>query len=154
MSDEFEIRFADSHVAPIKRQGNAAHPPHPEFDEATPDYVLAPPEGKSVVQSRVQVEAELKAQLGSFDEEAPDDEMVFQFSLRDLMQIVFFCAVAFAVLRLVPTDLFAGVLGLATFGGLALLTIAKPQNMIFYLAWWSLLSVYVISSVIAVINKG
>jgi hypothetical protein len=155
MPDEFELRFPDSEVAPVKRAGSGiGREANPEFDAAPPDYVLAPAEGKSPDQIRAEVQAELKAKLGSFEETEPPDELVTQFSLRELMQIVFFCAIAFSVLRIVPSDLFAGLLGLATFGGLALLTITKPQKMIFYLGWWTLLGIYVISSVIAVITKN
>jgi hypothetical protein len=154
MPDEFELRFADSDVAPIKRAGSeSGRQTHSEFDDASPDYVLAPDVGKSSDQIRAEVQADLKSKLGPFKEERPQDELSTQFSLRELMQIVFFCAIAFSVLRIVPSDLFAGLLGLATFGGLALLTITKPQKMIFYLAWWTLLGIYVISSVIAVISK-
>ena len=43
--------------------------------------------------------------------------------------------------------------GIATMLGLVLLTMAKPEKMIYYLVWWTLLGIYVISSAIAVAGR-
>ncbi len=152
MPDEFEIRFpGDERRSQCKVVGDGAAPAD---DESNENLELRAPEGKSLLESRREVEAELKSHLSQeSDEPAPTEDWSAQFTLKEMMQLVLCCGVAFAVLRLVPTDMFAGVLGLATFASLAVLTIAKPQKMFFYLAWWTLLGVYVIASVIAIANK-
>jgi hypothetical protein len=151
MADEFEIRFPGDErrsqpAVSGQRRGRG------ETDESE-ELELRSPDGKSLVEWRREIEAELKSQLGGESESPPVENWSAQFTLKELMQLVLCCGVAFAVLRMVPTDLFAGALGLTTFASLAVLTIAKPQKMFFYMAWWALLAVYVISSVIAIVGK-
>lgn len=76
-----------------------------------------------------------------------------QFTLRDLMFITLLSAIGFGVLRLCPPALFAGAMGGIAILGLAMLTIAKPERVIFHLVWWTVLGIYIISSVIAVLGK-
>lgn len=70
-----------------------------------------------------------------------------------MMLITFLAAVGFAVLRLCPPAMFAGAMGGVAIVGLAVLSIAKPEKIIFHLVWWTILGIYIIASVIAVLTK-
>jgi hypothetical protein len=116
--------------------------------ELEDDLRLAPP----IERSR----EELVLSVAEEDEADDDDglpEPSQQFTLRDIMLLTFLAAVGFAVLRLCPPAMFAGTMGGVAILGLAVLSIAKPEKIIFHLVWWTILGIYIIASVIAVMTK-
>jgi hypothetical protein len=119
----------------------------PEIELAE-DLQLAP-----AVELVVDDTPELPAELEEEDDEAGLAEPSQQFTLRDMMLLTLIAAVGFGVLRLFPPALFAGAMGGIAILGLAVLTIAKPERVIFHLIWWTILGIYIISSVFAVIKK-
>src|SRR5215471_6226069 len=128
MPDEFEIRFPGDERRRQRTVGDDAATAGTGDD--ADDLRLRPPEGKSLIESRREVESEMKSHFGGDGSEPePVESWLPQFTLKEMMQLVLLCGVGFAVLRLVPTDLFAGALGLATFASLAVLTIVKPEKM-------------------------
>lgn len=118
--------------------------------ELIEDLQLAPP-----IELVIDQPATLPAELDDEEEDAEErlPEPSQQFSLRDLMFITGLAAVGFGVLRLFPPAIFAGAMGGIAILGLAVLTIAKPERVIFHLIWWTVLGIYIISSVFAVIKK-
>jgi hypothetical protein len=128
-------------------------PTPPEVDDEEADLALLPPAGKSASELQKQAMLEAAAQRAAEADDEEPEESATQFSIKELMQVTAFAAVGFAIMRWFPADLLAGALGLAAIIGMGILTVAKPQKAFFYLAWWTLLAVYVIVSIVAVINK-
>jgi hypothetical protein len=127
-------------------------PRPPEVDDE-PDLNLLPPAGHSASELHKQAMLEAAAERAAQAEDDEPEELPTQFSIKELMQVTAFAAVGFAIMHWVPPDLLAGALGLASIVGMGILTVAKPQKAYFYLIWWTLLAVYVIVSIFAVINK-
>ncbi len=117
--------------------------------ELEEEIILAP-----VISRSVQLPTE-SLPSAEFDDEQKDDlpEPSKQFTLRDMLLITFMAAAGFAVMRLSPPAAFAGTMGGLAILGLALLTIVKPQRAIFHLLWWTVLGIYIASSVIATMTK-
>lgn len=94
-------------------------------------------------------------QSAELDDEPIDDlpEPALQFSLRDMMLITFMAAAGFAVMRRSPPAAFAGTMGGLAILGMIILTIVKPQRAIFHLLWWTVLGIYIVSSIIAFLTK-
>lgn len=118
--------------------------------ELEDDLALAPASGPSAEEIRRSLQTTEPVEI---DDEEGLPEPSLQFSLRDMMLVTFLAALGFAVLRFCPPPMFAGAMGGIAILGLALLTIAKPEKAIFHLIWWTVLGVYIIASIIAVISK-
>jgi hypothetical protein len=116
--------------------------------ELAEDLQLSPP-----VELVVDEPPVLPAELDEEDDDEGLAEPSQQFTLREMMLITLIAAVGFGVLRFFPPALFAGAMGGIAIVGLAVLTIAKPERVIFHLIWWTILGVYIISSVFAVIKR-
>lgn len=74
------------------------------------------------------------------------------YSIRDVLLLTGLASVVFGVSRFVTPDIFAGALGLSAFIGLILLSVFKPQRSIFQVGWWILLSLYVLTAVVAIVR--
>lgn len=74
------------------------------------------------------------------------------YSIRDVFLLTGLASVVFGVSRFVTPDIFAGALGLSAFIGLILLSVFKPQRSIFQVGWWILLSLYVLTAVVAIVR--
>ncbi|MFP6693010.1 MAG: hypothetical protein VB875_08335 [Pirellulales bacterium] len=74
------------------------------------------------------------------------------YSIRDVLLLTGLASVLFGVSRFVTPDIFAGALGLSAFIGLILLSVFKPQRSIFHVGWWILLSLYVLTAVVAIVR--
>jgi hypothetical protein len=121
-------------------------------DELDEELSLAPPSGLSANERLAMLEtAATDDELDDEDENLPDPSQ--QFTLRDMMLLTFIAAVGFAILRLFPPPVFAAAAGGFAILGLAALSVLKPQKLIFHLMWWTVLAVYIIASIIAVLTK-
>jgi hypothetical protein len=76
----------------------------------------------------------------------------FQFSLGELLMVLVLSAVALGSLQLLPPEEAAGLAGLVALVSLVvLLLVPRPWPGLF-LAWWTVLAVYVVTAVVAVLR--
>ncbi len=124
--------------------------PTHEDDAANADLPLAPVSGKSA--------DELLGEWAVAKLPEPpaiqDDAISRHFTLRELMLLVLFAGIGFGIMRAMPIEVFAGAAGIGTVAGLALITIYKPHYLLIYLAWWTVLAMYIVSASIAVVTRG
>lgn len=128
-----------------------------EHEEPTSDDLrLAPPEGKSLAELRQDIlNDDIKAEDDEeFGEDAEHEVRPFQFRLGDLMLITTVAAVGFAMMNILPLDIYAGTMGALAIVGLAALSLLQPEHAMPHLLWWTLLATYIITSIVAVITKG
>ncbi len=80
-------------------------------------------------------------------------EEPIRFSLRETLILTACTAFLFALFRLMSPAYFAGMLGLLTFFWLVAMSMFRPQKSIFQVGWWVLLTVYLIASVVAMVQR-
>ncbi|HXT56979.1 MAG TPA: hypothetical protein VN699_00010 [Pirellulales bacterium] len=68
-----------------------------------------------------------------------------RFTLAGLFALVTFASVVLALGNYLPRSIFAGVTGLATLVGMVALSLIKGPPMVIQLAWWLLLSIYLLA---------
>ena len=68
-----------------------------------------------------------------------------RFTLACLFALVTFASVVLALGNYLPRSIFAGVTGLATLVGMVALSLIKGPPMVIQLAWWLLLSIYLLA---------
>ena len=76
-------------------------------------------------------------------------EQVEGYSIRDVFALTLVAAVLFAVSRFLDPEVFAGALGIMALLGLVVLSVLKPQKSILHVGWWVLLSLYLLSAIVA-----
>lgn len=69
-----------------------------------------------------------------------DDER--RFTLAGLFALVTFASVVFALASYLPPAIFAGVTGLATLVGMAVLSFLNGPPLVIQVGWWMLLAIY------------
>ncbi|HEV7226730.1 MAG TPA: hypothetical protein VGN42_28740 [Pirellulales bacterium] len=93
------------------------------------------------------VERESSGQTARRDS-APKPEQVDEdrrFTLAGLFALMTFASVVLALGNYLSRSIFAGVTGLATLVGMVALSLIKGPPMVIQLAWWLLLSIYLLA---------
>jgi hypothetical protein len=75
----------------------------------------------------------------------PEQDEDRRFTLAGLFALVTFASVVLALGNYLPRSIFAGVTGLATLVGMVALSLIKGPPMVIQLAWWLLLSIYLLA---------
>ncbi|MCE9557142.1 MAG: hypothetical protein K8T91_27660 [Planctomycetes bacterium] len=78
---------------------------------------------------------------------------LIRYSLLELLVLITLTAVMLASIRLLGAAVFAGLTGVLGFFMLVFISLAKPTRGIIHVAWWVLLTVYLVAAVAAVLNK-
>ncbi len=115
-------------------------------DDDTPELKLAPPDPHTDAARRRMREADLPVPVAFVEEPAPR----YQFSLLQILIVNTALAVAFALMQAIAPSVFAGALGGIVLLAAILLTVYQPERRGLFFAWWGLLALYVISSLVAV----
>ncbi|NLE37154.1 MAG: hypothetical protein GX621_03925 [Pirellulaceae bacterium] len=89
-----------------------------------------------------------------FDDPAHSDEPPFQFTIRDLLILTTVAAICLSIgvtLQL-AWSVVAGVAGVAVLVALAILSIYEPKSPVVRLAWWFVLTIYLLTCLTAVVQ--
>jgi hypothetical protein len=135
--------------------GSDASAPQPGDDETAPagEYPISSEEILEDIEARERVRALLAAKNRELDELALPNREDAQFSLTWLMILSTAACVLLSIGRLLPSALFAGACGVATFVYLAILSAFKVRRAIPTAIFWLLFFVYLIASAAAVVER-
>ncbi len=132
-----------------------------EFDPFAPTATTHPverddtplPDCGPSVYPHVDVDGDLEGE-GDEEQETGDH----QFTVGELLGLVAVVAVVLGVMGCLPgghsMEILAGVAGITVLASLVLLALLQPSRPIFQIAWWTLLGLYALASLAAVVQNS